>query len=196
MRRGVNFSKRFCLFVVMMLVVLLPGGCGRWIHSVSNSYTADWSSVQIPQGTFVTTSAGAGMAESDYKRRCHQVGYSDFENDLNAHKGEDVYFKGPLAFVGPAGDIPMASLRALAPGLLGSVSLVPADAPDNPQAMVWLLWPGPLPPGIPSDPEREQIVEVWGECQGAAHADSTPPNSDATNMPVVRARYMTVRTRE
>lgn len=183
-----KFAERFCIVAVAMLLVLLPSGCSR--YSESTEYAADWSTVRVPPGTFVTTPASSAMSESDYKKSCLHVSYKDFQEDVNAHKGEDIYMSGRVAFVGPIEDVRLPSLGDVAPELVAAFSVGLDDVPDTEQTVLaWLLWPRPLPSDMKT--VTSQFVEVWGECQGTFSYGS-PVNSQDPNMPVVRVRYMTV----
>jgi hypothetical protein len=189
-----RLATRVSVLVVVALLALLPSGCipHRDHYSASTAYTADWTSIQVPEGTFLTTAASSAMSESEYKRHCRAVSYEDFQKDLNAHKGEDVYFKAPVDGVSPLnGDIRLPSLSTVAPGTVAAVSLALPDVTDGENALVWFLWPEVMPPEMRT--ADGQFVEVWGECQGAFNYGSSFP--EGSNMPVIRGRYMRVHTR-
>jgi hypothetical protein len=187
-------KKRFYVLGAAVLVTLALTGYTFYAedvyyphYGVSATYTADWSAVQVADGTFVTTSANSSMSESEYKHRCRNVEYKDFQKDLNAHKGENVHFKGTYMSTDPASESTLESVAAVIPGLLGSVSLDIGDVGNDERGDVEYIWPEP----VPDFRFGEDVIEVWGECQGACisgeYGDGSPFIS-----PVVRARYVTV----
>ena len=204
MKRGekMRFTRLLRFSLVLALLILVPSGCARPVHyRVSGEYTAQWSAVQLPEGTFVTTSASATMSESEYKRHCAHVSYKDFQNDLNAHKGEDVYFKGEFMGLMPADEVPLPSLSFVTPGLLDSAWVdLGIDAGGDYPVDVLPLWPGPLGDGrfgyqrSMRNGGASQLVEIWGECQGACNFWPSAGSDPAPNVPVIRAVYMTVYT--
>jgi hypothetical protein len=159
------------------MLLLVASGCGM---GPGTNYTADWSRVQVPEGTFVTT--GDGRSEQQYKDDCKHVNYNDYRESSSAHRGEDVYFKGPFTWVGqPSDELPNETLAES-----GTVALsmgLGALAPEGYDTAVTVFWPGALP-AIPDG----SIVEVWGDCQGTY--SETP--IEWPKLPVVRGRYLTV----
>ena len=155
--------------------------------AVHSEYTADWSTVQASEGVFVTSPASQEMSEDDYKDYCEHVSYKDFRTDTEAHKGEDVYFIGPVTVVGEAvgsriipptfgGALEGCSALALGMGPRGDGGIGEYDS------AVIVVWPGPLP-----DIPQGSIVAVWGESQGAYgdFPESIPKDA------VVRGVYLT-----
>jgi hypothetical protein len=163
-----TLKKWFGPGCIAVLLAVVLGGCSK---------AADWNAVHVPEGTFVTTAGD--RSEQQYKDDCQYVDYRDFFTDPEAHKGEDVYFKGHVTVAHPATDsdivrevyaVPLGGLWAMA---LGLGSLGPGS-PEYDTAVV-ILWPGPL------DVFDGRMVEVWGECQGAYE-----------NFPIVLGRYLTM----
>lgn len=180
------------LLVGSMLVIVAAGGCGGVTVS---SYAANWETVKVPQGTFAINAATEQKSEVEYKKLCRHVSYKDFESkglktDQNVHKGEDVYFRGPAFLAGSAAEwLP----GDVSPNVdLTTVGLVQGRIVNSQgESAVWILWPGPLPGPIAlsasSDGMKYHLdVEIWGECQGTVHD---------TDLPLVRARYITVHAR-
>ena len=181
----------------VVLLLLAVSGCGTKDMGMGISYTADWSTVQVSQGTFVTTSARQTTSEKEYKSHCRHVSHKDFENNASAHKGEDVYFKGWVTVAGSPSFV-MSSENPVVADDVGVSAIVFGVGPvTNSQSenAVIVLWPGPLPSSVPSslvnDSGAEVYVEVWGESQGA-HGDA--PESRPKN-PLVHARYLTCYTK-
>lgn len=190
-------DKCICLGFVVALLAAVGGaygfsGCGddsgtSTTMGVRGEYTADWSTVQDFEGAFVTNPASGEMSEGEYKGNCSHVSYKDFENDTEAHKGEDVYFIGPVTVVGKAADSDILA-PAFGGALEGLSELALGMGPKGDggigpyETAVIVVWPGPLPE-IP----KGSIVAVWGESQGAYgdYPQSTPEYA------VVRGRYLT-----
>jgi hypothetical protein len=189
-----NYRRWACIALgAVFFLVLLPSCALLSRYSDSADCTADWSTVQVPDGTFGTTSASSTMSESEYKSHCLHVSYKDFQNDANAHRGEGIYVKGRLASVPPLYDVRLPSLSGVSPEAAAVVELALDDVPDTLQGVpAWVLWPRPLPPVMQE--VANQFVEVWGECQGSFSSGAPTIGQDDPNMPVVRVRYMTVHT--
>jgi hypothetical protein len=162
--------------LVLSLLALAVHGCGH-----ATDYTADWTSVIVPENTFVTTAANA--SEEEYKSRCLHLDWKEVA-DYKTHRGEDVYFKGPAFLAGPTTNFDF--LGAL-PACLGTAAF-PLGPKQFEQylAAAYVLWPGRVP-GIADRQGGDAngpVVEVWGESQGSLGSDR--------DVVFVRARYITV----
>jgi len=183
-----------CAVVLLAAVGVAYGfsGCGgdsgtSTTMGVRAEYTADWSTVQDPDGAFVANLASEGMSEGEYKDNCSHVSHKDFDYDTEAHKGEDVYFTGPVTVVTKAVDDDVLA-PAFGGALEGLTALSLGMGPRGDGGIgeydnaVTVLWPGPLPE-IP----QGSIVAVWGESQGAyGYGPESFPK-----FAVVRGRYLT-----
>jgi hypothetical protein len=172
-------KRWFVLGLLMVVMAVLVSACGR-----GTAYTANWTSVSVAQGTFVTT-AGS-VSEQAYKKRCLHIKVDyDKGTDFDLYKGKDVYFKGPVY----EASLTDSSSSSEIPAGLGYVSLgLGPDVQHGGAGMsIDILWPGRVP-GVPDDttgiPDG-RTVEVWGECQGGV----SPGDIDRV---LVRARYITV----
>jgi hypothetical protein len=86
------------LALVLLPLVSMAGGCDS--HDSVTIYTPDRSNVQVPPGTFATTPGDQARSDTDYRNGCRNVSYKDFEGNLQAHKGEDLFFYGPVIAAG------------------------------------------------------------------------------------------------
>jgi len=181
--------RRAWLTVIVVAVAVALSACGSRGPGVDSA--ADWSDIQIPEGTLVVASPGQYLAEMDYKESCRVVD-EWWDLGLEYQVGEDVVVEGTLIGAGELSYLVATRHQSGWPqGLTAfDLGLREADQGVGYQSAVTVIWPGDLPASMPSTqpdawPPRMH-VKVWGVCQTLI-----PSDYDSREFPSVLGRYVT-----